>query len=98
MKKISAAVAAIALFAAGSALAAGGDELAKKNGCLTCHDVSAKKMGPTFKDIAAKSDKATILTAIEKGSKGKYGKMPMMAQPKAAADAAAIADWIVSLK
>ena len=33
----------------------GSEELAKKNGCMGCHDVSAKKVGPSFKDIAAKN-------------------------------------------
>ena len=26
----------------------------KQSGCLTCHSVSAKKVGPSFKDTAAK--------------------------------------------
>jgi cytochrome c len=29
-------------------------ELATKSKCMACHDVDKKKMGPTFKDIAAK--------------------------------------------
>jgi hypothetical protein len=40
----------------GAALASA--DLAKKNGCAVCHDATAKKMGPTWKDIAAKN-KAT---------------------------------------
>lgn len=96
MKTLTAAFAAVAMIAAGSALAS--EDLVKKNKCTTCHDMSAKKMGPTWKDIAAKSDAAAIKTTIEKGSKGKYGKIPMPPQPKAAADADAIAKWITSLK
>ena len=38
--------------AAGLGLAS--EELAKKDGCMGCHDVSAKKMGPSFKSVAAK--------------------------------------------
>src|SRR5687768_17593189 len=30
------------------------EALLKKSGCLKCHSVSAKKEGPSFKDIAAK--------------------------------------------
>ena len=26
----------------------------KKSGCTTCHSISAKKVGPSFKDVAAK--------------------------------------------
>lgn len=32
-----------------------GEALVKKEGCLKCHAVSAKKTGPSFKDIAAKN-------------------------------------------
>lgn len=28
-------------------------ELAKKSGCLNCHAVDTKKVGPAFKDVAA---------------------------------------------
>ena len=28
--------------------------LMKKSGCMTCHSVSAKKVGPSFKDVAAR--------------------------------------------
>ena len=30
------------------------EALIKKSGCMTCHSVSAKKVGPSFKDVAAK--------------------------------------------
>ena len=49
---IIAAIAAVGIAAAGSANAQ--EALAKSSGCLNCHDVSAKKMGPSFKEIAAK--------------------------------------------
>lgn len=75
-------------------------ELAKKNGCVVCHDMKAKKVGPTWPEIAAKTagDVTAIKTAIEKGSKGKYGKIPMPPQPKAKGDAEALASWIAGLK
>ena len=38
--------------AAGSASAQ--EALAKSSGCLNCHAVDTKKMGPSFKDVAAK--------------------------------------------
>ena len=49
---ISLALASIAAFAADGALAS--EALAKSSGCLNCHAVDTKKMGPSFKDIAAK--------------------------------------------
>lgn len=45
------AVLAASLVATGAARAS--EALAKRNGCMTCHAVD-KKMGPTFKEVAAK--------------------------------------------
>jgi cytochrome c len=30
------------------------EALARKNGCLNCHSVTQKKVGPAYKDVAAK--------------------------------------------
>ena len=99
MKAFTAVALAAALLMSGSTFASA--DLAKKNGCAVCHDATAKKMGPTWKDIAAKNkaDKnaeATLVAAITKGGKDKYGKIPMPPQAKAAADAPALAKWIMT--
>ena len=47
-----AAVMAAGALATGSASAS--EALAKSSGCLTCHSIDTKKMGPAFKEIAAK--------------------------------------------
>jgi cytochrome c len=52
MKALTAALTAAALLMAGSALAS--EDLVKKNACIGCHDMNAKKVGPTWKEIAAK--------------------------------------------
>jgi cytochrome c len=52
MNRIIIAAAAAAFVFAGAANAQ--EELAKKNGCLNCHAVDAKKVGPSYKSIAAK--------------------------------------------
>ncbi|MGK2951403.1 MAG: c-type cytochrome [Thiobacillus sp.] len=77
-------------------------ELATKSKCMVCHDVSKKKMGPTFKDIAAKykgqKDAQAVLTnSMLKGAKGKWGKIPMPAQKIAPADAQKLSKWILAL-
>ena len=43
-------------------------EMLKSKGCLACHDVDKKKMGPSLKDIAAKykADKAAEATLVAK--------------------------------
>jgi cytochrome c551/c552 len=66
MKKLLVAMAlgcSMAL-AAGVAHADGkkGEAAAKEAGCLTCHDVSKKKMGPAFKTAAADLKKAGATT------------------------------------
>lgn len=69
---VIAAVAAVAMMSAGAASAQ--EAAAKSAGCMTCHDVSAKKMGPAFKEVAAKykgkADAAATLEAKLAGAKG----------------------------
>ncbi len=52
--KLVVIAAASGLLFAGAAGAQSADELLKSKGCLTCHAADAKKVGPSFKDIAAK--------------------------------------------
>ena len=40
--------------AAGAAWAQAGTDVLKAKGCLNCHDMDKKKVGPSFKDVAAK--------------------------------------------
>jgi len=40
--------------AAGSAYAQSGAEVLKAKGCLNCHEMDKKKVGPAYKDVAAK--------------------------------------------
>lgn len=77
-------------------------ELATKSKCMTCHDVEKKKMGPAFKDIAAKykadaGAEAMLTESTLKGVKGKWGKVPMPAQKVSPEDAQALAKWILTL-
>ncbi len=66
------AVAAAGMACAGVASAQ--EALAKSSGCLNCHAVDTKKIGPAFKDVAAKykgkKDAAAELTAKIKDAKG----------------------------
>ena len=58
--------AAGSLVMAGAAMAAdAGADLAKAKGCLGCHAVAEKKIGPAYKDVAAKY----------KGNKGAEGDL-----------------------
>ena len=74
-KMLTVAAAALAFAAAGAANAqAKAEDLMKANGCMNCHDASAKKVGPSFKDISAKykgkADAEKTLVAQLKAGKG----------------------------
>jgi cytochrome c len=62
------------MLCAGAASAQSGEKLLDAKGCLACHDQNAKKVGPSFQDIAAKykADKRAQakLTAALKEGKG----------------------------
>jgi cytochrome c len=63
-------LAALALTASGTVAAQA--DLAKSAGCTNCHDVATKKVGPAFKDIAAKykgnaGAEATLTSKISGG-------------------------------
>lgn len=95
MKTVLSCLAVTAFMSAAPAWA---EDVLVKHKCNTCHDVQAKKIGPTWKEIAARASDADIRTALQKGVKGKYGKAAMPAQPKAVADADAIVKAIKALK
>ena len=65
--------AASGLLVAGAASAQTAEELLKSKGCLACHAADTKKVGPSFKDIAAKykdPKAADTLVANLKAAKG----------------------------
>ena len=55
MKTALLALAAAGLIATGTTYAQSGAEVVKAKGCVNCHDASAKKVGPSMQDIAAKN-------------------------------------------
>jgi cytochrome c len=54
MKSALLALAAAGLIVTGAANAQSGAELFKAKGCANCHDATAKKVGPSVQDVAAK--------------------------------------------
>jgi len=54
MKATALVLAVAGALAAGSAWAQAGTDVLKTKGCLNCHDLDKKKVGPAFKDVAAK--------------------------------------------
>jgi cytochrome c len=92
MKALRTVVAVAAAIAAGSVFAQSGADVVKAKGCLNCHAVDTKKVGPSFKDIAAKKPDAAAAAAKLKDGKG---------HPKIAASDAelkAAIDYVLSTK
>lgn len=95
-------VAASALLIVGTAQA--NADLAKSSGCMNCHTIDKKLVGPAFKDIAAKykddADAPTKLAEkVKKGSQGVWGPVPMPPNANVSDDnAKALTTWILTLK
>lgn len=54
MKSVLWVIAAAAALAAGYGFAQSGADVLKAKGCLNCHEMDKKKVGPAYKDVAAK--------------------------------------------
>jgi cytochrome c551/c552 len=69
-----------------------GEELLKTKACLGCHDREAKKVGPSFKDIAAKKpSKASVVAKLKEGK----GHMKVNASD---AEISAMVDAVLAMK
>ncbi len=84
--------------------AAADQALAQKSGCLACHGVDKKILGPGLKDIAAKykGDKdaeAKLVGKVKNGGSGVWGPIPMPANSPQIKDndIKAIVKWIMTL-
>jgi cytochrome c len=96
IKSFAVAMAAVAAMSVGG-VAQAADEmaLAKSSGCLNCHSVDAKKMGPSFKDTAAKykgkADAEATLTAKITAAKD---HPKVKAEP---ADVTKLVKWVLAM-
>ena len=96
-------VSALILIAATiSAPAFASTDIATKNACLTCHAPDKKMVGPSYKMVAEKyagnkNAEALVIASIKKGGSGKWGVVPMPAQPNVSdADLQTLAKWILA--
>ena len=65
MRTMLVIVAAAGALAAGAGFAQSGADVLKAKGCMNCHEMDKKKVGPAYKDVAAKY----------KGQKGAAGEL-----------------------
>lgn len=79
-------VSAAAILMLGTSVAQADLDLAKKSGCLACHSVEKKIVGPAWNDVANKykgdaGAKDALIAKVKKGGKGNWtavtGGIPM---------------------
>jgi len=98
------ALAALAVLHTAAGAQTTGPDLAKARNCMACHNVDAKRVGPSYQSVAERyapdaqaADK--LVASIRKGSVRKWGAIPMPAQTAVSDDEARkLAQWILSLK
>ena len=79
----------------------GRGELAKTAGCVACHGMTQKIVGPAFREIGARyagdgSAVDRLAARVRQGSSGSWGAVPMPPQPQVTeGDARALARWIL---
>jgi cytochrome c len=80
------AAAAVMMMGVGQASAEEGLDLAKKSGCLACHSVEHKVVGPAWMDVSKKykgdaGARAALIKKVHTGGKGNWtavtGGVPM---------------------
>ncbi len=82
MKSVILSIAMVGAFVANQAQAAdakAAEALAQKSGCLACHSVQNKVVGPSYKEVAAKykNDKgaeAKLIAKVKAGGSGVWGQ------------------------
>ena len=103
---ISIPAAGLMIMCAGTAMA--DEALAKKSGCLECHSVDQKGIGPAFHDIAAKYKnkaraRSALIETVKKGGKGNWTNvtggvlMPPFSPRLSDAEIQRLIDWVLSL-
>jgi cytochrome c len=90
--------------AVGCAPALANEELAKKSGCMACHAIDKRVVGPSYKEVAAKyrGDKtaeAKLIDKVKNGGVGVWGQVPMPPNTQVKdEDVKALVKWVLSLK
>jgi cytochrome c len=103
-KLVPAAAAPAAATSAAAPAGADGAALLQKNGCLACHAIDKKVVGPSYKEVAAKygADKnaaAMLAQKVKAGSAGVWGQVPMPPNAQVSdADLQVITKYILALK
>jgi cytochrome c len=81
------------------------EAIVKKARCVACHAVDQKRVGPAYKEVAAKykgdaKAPAMLFAKVRDGGKGNWGEVPMIPHPAdkiSDDDLKAAVQWILSL-
>lgn len=102
MKKLAKIAIAAAVLASSSVMA-DVSALLQKGGCVACHSVDRKIIGPAFKDVAIKyKGKAgaedMLVNKVKAGGSGVWGPMPMPANAGKLSDDEfkSVVAWVLS--
>ncbi|MES9941647.1 MAG: c-type cytochrome [Candidatus Thiodiazotropha sp. 6PLUC2] len=93
------------LLALGAVATASADPvaLATQRGCMACHQVETKVVGPAYKEVAAKykgQDGAVdaLVAKVKAGGSGVWGPVPMPPNAHVSdEDIKAIVEWVLTL-
>ena len=94
MKSIAIGVAIVVGMVAAGTAAAGEEVLAEKSGCLMCHAMDTKKMGPAFKQIAKEFKGKTEAEAFAKWKSEK----PHVVVKASDDDVRTVLKWVMTLQ
>jgi cytochrome c len=77
-------------------------DLAKSAGCMACHGVSGRIVGPGFREVGSRyandaAAKAGLVARVREGGAGRWGSVPMPAQTHVAdRDLETLVQWILA--
>ena len=77
-------------------------DLAQKSGCMACHALSARVVGPSLAEVAQKyrtdnGAEARLFEKVRDGGKGAWGEVPMPAHPQLAeAEIRSLVRWFLT--
>lgn len=78
------------------------EALAKSKGCMGCHGIDKKIVGPAYQDVAKKYAGQNVLDTLSqkviKGGGGVWGQMPMPPNAISPEESKKLVEWILGLK
>jgi cytochrome c len=104
MKQISRLCSMVFLGAIAAGPIQANEKLATDSGCMACHQIEAKVVGPSYKEIAAKykgdsKAEAALIEKVKKGGAGAWGTLPMPPNSPRVSDAdiQTLVQWILGM-